>query len=154
MADAVKRRSRLSQLSSSDGDEEETRTSGAHAAEADDGVAFGAGMLKRRVRIWWEGERRWFHGAIANYTRASGVQVRYTDGDKQWYTKSEFEAYMGAAEWQWVRTGDVAFDDTPLHCVTERVCVREKERECAAAPPRVCRRPSFGPAQTGEYSFF
>jgi hypothetical protein len=158
MADAVKRRSRLSQLSSSDGDEEETRTSGAHAAEADDGVAFGAGMLKRRVRIWWEGERRWFHGAIANYTRASGVQVRYTDGDKQWYTKSEFEAYMGAAEWQWVRTGDVAFDDTKAPDRLPPIpplCGSEVDRGCETPREMVLlhkdRRPAYTCHACGDF---
>jgi hypothetical protein len=69
-------------------------------------------MQHRLVRVWWEGERRWFHGEVAKYERGHGLQVVYTDGDKMWYSKSEYEASMGAAEWHWLKPGDVELDDT------------------------------------------
>ena len=107
------RRPRLSQHCSSSEDDREhgahERTGGASGqAKA---PPFGDSMLKRHVRVWWEGERRWFPGEVTRYKRDRGLRVEYADGDMQWYTKAEYEAYVGALEWQWVRPGDGGFDD-------------------------------------------
>ena len=81
-ASGESKRRRLQSNSSSDDDGVAGPLAGGVCSADVSVLRFGPSMLERRVRIWWDGESRWFHGFVAKYRRESGIQVRYADGDK------------------------------------------------------------------------
>lgn len=48
-------------------------------------AAFDSRNVGRRVKVWWEAERRWFRGVIVQVSNV-GAKVKYDDQDVQWET--------------------------------------------------------------------
>lgn len=44
-----------------------------------------AGLLKKRVSVWWAGEHEWFSGSITKTDGSDMVTVKFNDGDIQSY---------------------------------------------------------------------
>ena len=50
------------------------------------GVEDPEALIGQRVRVWWEGNGRWYSGVIHRYNATTGQhQVLYDDADKRWY---------------------------------------------------------------------
>ena len=57
-------------------------------------------MSTQRVRVWWSGNRTWFHGVVVDFDEASWLHyVKYDDGELKWHSMWEevFE-WLSAAD--------------------------------------------------------
>ena len=59
-----------------DSEEEEALAAAAAAAAAAEE------LIGSRIRVWWEGENRWFSGRVQNYSSSRGHFVIYDDGER------------------------------------------------------------------------
>ena len=37
-----------------------------------------------RVKVYWDGEDKWFHGTVQQFCKNKGYRVKYDDGEKHW----------------------------------------------------------------------
>ena len=52
--------------------------------EGESGARLVLGLVGIRIRVWWDGEGRWFHGRVRQYSSRRGHKIAYDDGDLKW----------------------------------------------------------------------
>ncbi|KAL1527091.1 hypothetical protein AB1Y20_015774 [Prymnesium parvum] len=69
----------------------------------------GEALVGARVRVWWDGNRKWFKGRVEEFSAKGGVRqykVHYDDGEQRWHALEEhlgdttnLDAWDFEAEW-------------------------------------------------------
>ena len=59
---------------------------------------YGDEVIRRRLRIWWHGDSKWFSGQVNQYSSSGEHLVVYEDGDVKWHDLGS-EEFHGQLEW-------------------------------------------------------
>lgn len=55
--------------------------------------SYGPEVLKRRVKVWWAGDKKWFSGIVKQFSAEGKHLVAYDDGDIKWHNLGNEEVH-------------------------------------------------------------
>ena len=95
------------------------------AAPTVNATVYGDEVLKRRVKIWWQGDGCWFSGIVKQVNAVGEHFVKYDDGDVKWHNLGHEDAHK---QLQWLDA------EQPTKKCSEPKSLPKRKRADAEAP--------------------